>query len=217
MQVNRIPILILVMSIVYIFIIPSEPGNFKLFFKIIPMLLIIIYAMNQMPRQRSSTHWLVIIGLIFCIIGDGTLRWFIIGLTFFLVGHLFYLTAFSLQWKFSWYRFLMIIPLAILGFLMGNELIQAIASSGDEIFVLPVISYIAVITSMAWLAIMTGNKFAIIGSLLFLISDAILSWNMFISPVPYSHVLIMTTYYAAQFLIAHSISSVVKQSSRMVW
>ncbi|MFP3472641.1 lysoplasmalogenase family protein, partial [Micrococcus sp. SIMBA_144] len=56
-------------------------------------------------------------------------------------------------------------------------------------------------------AIMTGNKWAISGSLLFVLSDSILSWNMFVAAIPYSDVLIMSTYYSAQFLIAGSLAS----------
>ena len=41
-------------------------------------------------------------------------------------------------------------------------------------------------------------------ALLFLISDASLALNRFVSPFPYSGLLIMITYYLAQFLIAWS-------------
>lgn len=50
---------------------------------------------------------------------------------------------------------------------------------------------------------MTGNAAAIIGGVLFVISDSILSWNKF--NVAFSGPLIMLTYYAAQFCIANSI------------
>ena len=41
-------------------------------------------------------------------------------------------------------------------------------------------------------------------ALLFLISDASLALNRFVSPFPYSGLVIMITYYLAQFLIAWS-------------
>lgn len=43
------------------------------------------------------------------------------------------------------------------------------------------------------------------GALLFAVSDTILGLNVFYAPVPYSHQLIMTTYYAAQLGIALSV------------
>lgn len=67
---------------------------------------------------------------------------------------------------------------------------------------------------MAWSAIMTGNKWAIAGSFLFVLSDSILSWNLFVSDVPQSSLLIMSTYYTAQFLIAHSLGSLLTKSRK---
>lgn len=217
MQTNRLPVLILTMSILYIFIIPHEPLTFKLFFKLIPMVLIIIYAFYQTPKQKTAVHWLILIGLFFCSIGDGTIPWFIVGLSAFLIGHLFYLTGFISRWKCSKWRLASIIPIGIYAWLVGNELVQAIAHSEDTYLVIPVIVYITAIGSMAWFAIMTGNVFASIGSILFVISDSILAWNMFVSPVNYEHVFVMVTYYAAQFLIAHSLSSLGGKHTQIVW
>ncbi|MDQ6597861.1 lysoplasmalogenase family protein [Bacillus salipaludis] len=58
---------------------------------------------------------------------------------------------------------------------------------------------------MCWTGFLSQNIWAIIGSILFVLSDSILSWNLFVSEIPYSDILIMTTYYTAQFLIAHSL------------
>ncbi len=44
-----------------------------------------------------------------------------------------------------------------------------------------------------------------LGALFFVISDSVLSFNMFIVEVPYSHPIIMSTYYAAQLGIALSV------------
>ncbi|KFM64814.1 Lysoplasmalogenase-like protein TMEM86A, partial [Stegodyphus mimosarum] len=43
------------------------------------------------------------------------------------------------------------------------------------------------------------------GGILFAISDFILGFNMFHSPIPYSHIVVMITYYAAQLGIALSV------------
>ncbi|MEC5423925.1 lysoplasmalogenase [Virgibacillus sp. C22-A2] len=217
MPTNRLPMLILVMSLLYIFIVPPEPFIFKLFFKLIPMTMIILYAVRQSPKKKSLTHWLIIIGLFFSIIGDGTLHWFVVGLTAFLIGHLFYTVGFLTQWKFSMIRFGMILPIGVYGFYIGRELLASLNSTGNEGLMIPVLLYIITISLMAWSAIMTGNKWATLGSLLFVVSDSILAWNMFVAPVNFSGELIMITYYSAQFLIAHSLWSIVKGSNRIVW
>lgn len=200
-----LPVLILLMSVLYIFIIPTDPEGVKMLFKLIPMALIILYAYLQPSVSGKRYRWTMLAGLTFCMMGDGLLVWFIVGLSAFLIGHLFYMTAFFGKWTFSKLRFATIVPIAAYASFMGNELIQALIRDDDQALIVPVILYVAVISMMAWSAIMSGNKVAIAGSLLFVISDSILSWNMFVSDVTYSGIWIMTTYYAAQFMMARSI------------
>lgn len=207
MKKTNLPVLILAASILYIFFIPDEPLWFKLIFKLIPMVLITIYALFRMPRERLKIHWLILTGLIFCSIGDATLHWFIIGLSAFLIGHLFYIAAFLTQWKYKLYRLLSIVPLGIFGLVMGARMLEALQAGGDKALIVPVLFYIFAIILMAWSAFMTGNRWLIIGSLLFVASDSVLAWNMFVAPVAYSHLLIMSTYYSAQFFNAHSAAS----------
>lgn len=74
--------------------------------------------------------------------------------------------------------------------------------------------YIALIGFMGWRAmagvqlcndLWTWTKLsACIGSVLFMVSDLTIAVNKFCFPVPYSRVIIMATYYAAQMLIALS-------------
>ncbi|MFC4598258.1 lysoplasmalogenase [Cohnella hongkongensis] len=200
-----LPALIALTGLLYIFAIPSEPEAVKLLFKLIPMALIMVYAYRLSAEFRKRYHWLVMAGLFCCAVGDGTLRWFVVGLSAFLVGHLFYLTAFFGRWRFSKLRIASALPIAAFAFVMGNELTQALTDSGNTGLIVPVLAYVVVISTMGWSAIMTGSRTAIAGSLLFMASDSILSWNMFVSDVAYSGPLIMLTYYSAQFLIASSL------------
>ncbi|MFC6548529.1 lysoplasmalogenase [Cohnella cellulosilytica] len=199
------PALIALTGLLYIFVIPPEPEAVKLLFKVLPMALIIAYAYRLSSGSRKRYHWLVLAGLIFCAIGDGTLRWFVVGLSAFLVGHLFYLSAFLGRWRFSKLRLAAALPIAVFACIMGSRLVQALNADGQSGLIVPVIAYVAVISTMGWSAIMTGSRTAIAGSLLFMASDSILSWNMFVADIPYSGPLIMLTYYSAQFLIAGSL------------
>lgn len=205
MNKYRFPALIVLMSILYIFGIPTEPQAVKIVFKLIPMWLIIVYAYMQLPSPKRRSDWALLIGLFFCMLGDGLLRWFVIGLSAFLIGHLFYMMRFSSRWRFSKLRFVTIVPIALYGSFMGREIVHALIRDSHESLIVPVLLYISVISLMMWTAIMTGHRWAIIGSLLFTISDSILSWNMFVSDVTFSGPLIMTTYYTAQFCMAHSL------------
>ncbi|MBS4172821.1 lysoplasmalogenase [Bacillus sp. FJAT-49736] len=200
-----LPICILITGLLYIFVIPEQPLLVKILFKLIPMWLIIWYGYLQIPAKKTKTFWILLLGLFCCMLGDGLIYWFIIGLTAFLIGHLFYIAAFLRKWRYSALRFAAILPLAAYAFIIGRKIIMACIQDGNNALIIPVIIYIIVISFMAWLAIMTGNPLAIMGSILFVISDSILSWNKFVNPISYSDVLIMITYYSAQFLIARSI------------
>lgn len=200
-----LPISIFITGILYIFVIPSEPVLVSILFKLIPMWLILLYAFQQKPVISSSYRLLIGLGLFFCMLGDGLLYWFVIGLTAFLIGHLFYIAGFIRRFHFSLLRAVMILPLGIYGYFMANSIVEAIVDKGDDYLVIPVIVYVAVISLMGWFALMTGNAWAFAGSLLFILSDSVLAWNKFVEPVMYSGPIIMVTYYSAQFLIARSI------------
>lgn len=207
---NRlVPILIGLMAILYIFIVPSEPLAIKVTFKLIPMVLIILYALQRLPARPVPALRLVVIGLFFCMLGDGFIAVsFVSGLGAFLVGHLFYLTGFLKMSQMTKFRLAAIIPMGLYSLIIGSQLIASLSEAENDALVIPVIAYMLVISVMALSAILTGNKRAIAGSILFVISDSILSWNMFVSDIVYSDVFIMATYYSAQFLIAKSLASI---------
>jgi len=196
-----LPLAILVTGFIYTFL-----SSFLLF-KLIPMWLILLYAFLQPSGDTNAKRYkpIIMIGLFFCMLGDGLLHWFVVGLTAFLIGHLFYIAGFFQSWRFSKWRAITLIPIAAYSIIIGQNIVSAIAANGNSSMIIPVILYITVISLMAWFAIMTGNLWAIVGSLLFVASDSVLAWNKFVSDVTYSGAIIMVTYYTAQFLIAHSI------------
>ncbi|WP_310364028.1 lysoplasmalogenase [Neobacillus drentensis] len=205
LKTYRLPIFILLMSLIYIFAIPSKPEAIKMLFKLIPMWLILFYAYKQIPDKKSRPHWIIWSGLFICMLGDGLIRWFVIGLAAFLIGHLFYIAGFSRYWRFTKLSLLMILPIGLYGYVMGYHVIAALLQNHMDTLVVPVLMYIVIISLMSWTGFLSHNIWAIIGSILFVLSDSILSWNMFVSEIPHSDILIMTTYYTAQFLIAHSL------------
>lgn len=172
------------------------------------MILIILYAIQQMPSEKNLTHWLILSGLIFGMIGDGTLHWFLIGLSAFLINHIFYIAGFILQYRFTLFRFCFILPLLVASYFIGNRLLASLSFDGNESLFIPILFYIIVIMFMAWFAMMTGNKWVVLGSVLFVISDSILAWDMFVEPIYLSGVLVMIPYYSAQFFIAHSLKTI---------
>lgn len=196
---------IILFGLYYVFFLSHIAESLILIFKVMPMLLIIILAVTSKNVGIKKYQLLIVIGLVFCMVGDYTLQWFLIGLTSFLIGHIFYVLAFSSTNERqvpAWAK----IVLLVYGASMAVWIAGTVFSSGEVVLGIAVIAYIAVILTMGWTAIRTGSTFATIGALLFISSDSYLAINKFVMPLPFSHELIMLTYYSAQILIALSIS-----------
>ena len=202
---NILYVLIAVFSIIYIFRIGLEGSDLIMLFKLIPMVLIIILAITSKASNIKKYFLLITTGLIICAIGDYTIQWFIIGLSFFLVGHLFYISAFLSTNEQKPPKSVLAV-LILFGVIMAAIIAGGLFKDGDVVMGIAIIAYISVILTMGWTAWRTKSKFAIIGATLFIISDTILALNKFTVDVPYSGVLIMSTYYGAQILLALSIS-----------
>ncbi len=201
-----LPAAIALAGVGYIVAAPSDPLAVRLLFKVIPMVLIVAYAVVLLPTDVRRVHGLILVGLGFSAIGDVTLHWFLIGLSAFLVAHLCYLAGFLTHVQPTTGRAIWAAPLALVGVLVGSQLLGAILVAGDTELLVPVALYVVVILTMAWAAILTGNRWAGAGGVLFVTSDTILAWDMFVETLPYAGVAVMTTYYGAQLLIARSIA-----------
>lgn len=199
-----IGVLIAIMGIIYIFFVPAEPVSTKIMFKLIPMLLILLFAFIQPSGEPQKYKTLILSGLFVCMLADGLIYWFIIGLITFLIGHIWYIFAFKQIKRKSLPKWAVALLLAY-GLAMVIWLAGTLWSQGDIVLAIAVVIYIAVILMMGWNAFQTANKFAITGAFLFIFSDSVLAINKFILDVPYSNVLIMISYYGAQFLFAYSI------------
>lgn len=139
---------------------------------------------------------------------DYGLDMFIPGLVSFLIAHLFYIRAFSgkLQSSAMWVA----IPIVVVYYLVVMS--KLIPKAEPELRI-PVLVYGLAISSMAFLSINrffcnqlnTTSKFlSLLGSLSFVISDTVLAFNKFHTPIDNAKVIVMITYYGGQFCIAAS-------------
>ncbi len=196
--------LIIILGLYYVFFINTISEQFVMFFKLLPMVLIILLAILTKAENVIPYKTLIIIALIFCALGDYTIQWFIIGLICFLIGHLFYIRAF-LTAKETIAPLWITICLSLYGLAMMIWIGGSLIKEDNMILAIAVFAYMVIILIMGWTSFRAGSKPAIIGAFLFIISDSILAINKFMFPVEYSHQLIMLTYYSAQILIALSI------------
>ncbi len=203
---------IITMGIIYIFFIPAEPVGFKIFMKLIPMALIILFALTTQSLFSRTYKQLIIAGLVVCMIADGVIYWFLVGLVTFFIGHIFYILAFRHMSRKPvpiWAA----VPLLLYGAGMALWIAGSQFTAGQTVLGVAIIAYISIILTMGWMAIRTRMTLAIIGALLFMFSDSILAIDRFVYDIPYRDALVMVSYYAAQVFIAASIGSrVVKYS-----
>nr|XP_025843976.1 lysoplasmalogenase-like protein TMEM86A [Vulpes vulpes] len=172
-------------------------------------LFLLAHGLGFLLAHPSATR--IFVGLVFSALGDAFLIWqdqgyFVHGLLMFAVTHMLYASAFGMR------------PLAL-----RTGLVMAVLSCLAYALLYPCLSdaftylvgvYVALIGFMGWRA-MAGLRLvgaawrwtelaAGSGAVLFIISDLTIALNKFCFLVPYSRALIMSTYYAAQMLIALS-------------
>ena len=101
----------------------------------------------------------------------------------------------------------------LLPFFVYGILIFIVLSPGLKAMKLPVLAYVVVILVMGWLAWErwndTGQRLAFLaffGAILFIISDSVLAINRFRQPFEMARALTLSTYFAAQWMIAFSIN-----------
>ncbi|HSC98674.1 MAG TPA: lysoplasmalogenase [Casimicrobiaceae bacterium] len=150
-------------------------------------------------------------GLFLSLVGDVLLMLpvdlFAAGLGAFLLAHLCYLAAFLGESPF------LARPVALVGYaLVAAALVTAVFRGVPLALRAPVIAYVVVITLMATQAAVwmlekpsPNAQRAAIGAAWFLVSDATLAIDRFRMDVPYRELVILGTYYLAQWCIARSV------------
>lgn len=208
-------ILFSLFAVFYIFFIDTVATSWHMVFKLIPMLLLLVLAFTTPIEQVKRYKLIVCIGLLFCAIGDYTLQWFLIGLTSFLIGHLFYIAAFR-STNTTNTPLVVKILLCLYGLIMVIWIAGSIIQENDFVLAGAVVLYISVILMMGWTSFRVGTIWAVTGALLFIASDSVLAINRFIIDVAFSHEIIMLTYYGAQLCFVVSIAKYDEVQAKMV-
>lgn len=175
--------------------------------KPVPVWLLVLWVASA---RRSRYTVCIALGLLFGSLGDILLELsphlFVHGLGAFLVGHLFYLGAFSEKNR-------RLRPLLLLPLLLGSVGIVLLCGEQAGPLVGPIVVYCTALSCVAWRAMarVTGNPLdrpdqwaGAIGAVLFTLSDGLIALNRFYAPVPYSMLAIMSTYWFAQLGISRS-------------
>lgn len=177
--------------------------------KPIPIFLLAL-ALAATPTPADDRYrWLVVAGLTCSMVGDVWLLFpqhFRRGLATFLVAHLCYIGAFSRAGTASAGAWLLLVPFALAGAGMLACLWPHLRAQRPAVAL-----YIGVLALMSWRAAVRvpavdppGGALALAGALAFMVSDGSLAVDRFARPFRAADAVVMTTYYAAQALIASS-------------
>ncbi|KAM5236298.1 lysoplasmalogenase TMEM86B [Ctenodactylus gundi] len=174
----------------------DQPSWFSALVKCLPVLCLVLFLWVVSPGGTYT--WLLQGALLCSAVGDICLIWpeaFLYGVAAFAAALALYLWAFG----FSPLR-----PDLLLLTLLASVVYQGLLLPHlQSDTALPLLVYGLLLTAMLWRGLARGGS-AGWGSLLFAVSDGVLVWNLFVQPLPYSRLVTMTTYYAAQLLIALS-------------
>lgn len=171
-------------------------------------------AAAVMPDADPTYRLLILCGLTFSLAGDVFLLFpqhFVPGLVSFLVAHVVYIVAFAEGTALR--------PVLLLPYLAASAPLLRLLWPNLGRLRIPVILYVAALVGMAWVAASRALTFstgpataAAIGAALFVVSDATLALRKFRKPFASVQLIIMTTYVAAQMLIAFSVTGTAAHS-----
>jgi len=177
-------------------------------FKPLTTSLIVLVALRGAGATAGAYRWLVVAGLLCSLAGDVFLMLprdaFLAGLVSFLFAHDFYIVAFTREGVHV--RWWAAVPFALYGFRMLRSLWPRVGGLRVPVAVyVTAILLMAVLASGRWLAVGGwAGAAAGAGAVLFVVSDSALAWDRFVGAFRGAQLLILGTYFAAQWLIALS-------------
>ncbi len=196
-------------------ILSSVLGLLPLHFVCKPLTMLIamawVYLRASQVRALERFDWLLMAALAASMAGDVFLMlpggYFIPGLASFLVAHLFYIALF--RQGIGWFPSARALLLTLgVGAAMYAWVWVGLT---DLVLKVAVAAYVGVISLMVAQAIGrstvlrdTGSRAAALGACVFMLSDSLIAINRFVQPLPMVSLWVLTTYYAAQFLMVRN-------------
>ncbi|HEX8250805.1 MAG TPA: lysoplasmalogenase [Pyrinomonadaceae bacterium] len=179
-----------------------------------PATMIFIIALAWSGGERKGFYlWAILAGFVFSLVGDTFLisaQNFVFGLASFLVAHLCYIAAFfkAGEGKFK--------PVSLSAYLVGGAIFMLVSGGVPENLKIAVAIYALAISTMLGAALnfyLTRKTppalFALSGAIFFVLSDALLAYNKFNGEFFLAKLLILATYFLAQWLIARSVGKAI--------
>lgn len=193
-----------VFSIIYLLSLEHTPYRFSWLLKITPIMILIIYTYLQPSRKLNFVFML---GLLFSILGDFILEYFtnqafVFGLASFFIAHCFYIFCLGRWNSHLFLKFNRKNLYSILVVAYGSMVIMLIVSQLGDLLI-PVLAYMLILFTMTISTLFSyqSNKWLMLGGVSFMISDSLIGLNKFYLAFDYSNLLIMLSYFLAQYFL----------------
>ena len=183
-------------------------GMLKPLVMVFAIIFVAASARSTWASGRFGTY--LLLALVFSMGGDIALLWpetlFVLGLGLFLIAHIFYIVLFRQGQAWFPSRKALVLVLAV-----GAGMYAVIwPGLADPVLKVAVAAYVTVISLMAAQAIGratvlgdAASRWVAVGACIFMVSDACIAINKFLTPLPLASLAILATYYCAQLLIVH--------------
>ena len=185
----------------------------KLEFFAKPAVMIFLWIwLYESTALQGVTFWFGI-GIFMSLLGDMALlsssdRMFLLGLVAFLLTHVFYLIGFKDELlNFTAWSTVLILFIYVNSVRLLRRIASAMQANGKGALSIPVIVYGLVISLMLYAAMATmydpawktsAALLVTVGAILFWISDLVLAWNKFVSPLKRGRILNILSYHLGQ-------------------
>jgi uncharacterized membrane protein YhhN len=178
------------------------------------MIILFLWLWTSVGLNEASL-WFGL-GILLSLMGDALLmisldRLFLAGLAAFLVAHVAYLVGFNIPIPgISVWGIFLAIMVGLGGMRVIRRILAALVANGQDRMRTPIIIYGVVISLMLLSAMMkmtdlawNANAAALVsvGAFLFYISDIILAWNKFVSPIQYGRIYNIGAYHLGQIAL----------------
>lgn len=199
-------ILLVILGILFIsdlVLVTQDEYHFLRFFtKPFLMPLVIAIYLLKVTKKSAINSWFLS-GLIFSFLGDTFLlfKWgFLPGLGSFLLAHVLYILSFV---KLRVAKMYASIPFILLYLFFLVYFLHPYLKEME----IPVVIYGITLSTMAYFSLRTKNKWLVAGAFLFVISDSLLSFNMFVNYSTITELGVMITYVLAQLSLVRGMLS----------
>lgn len=176
--------------------------------KPLTMVVLIGVALALNPTSDAQRWWFVA-ALVLSLAGDVFLMlpndMFVAGLASFLLAHVAYVVGFLIVSPGSPAPVVTTALVLVVSAVLWNRLRTGMRASGQSEFLIPVTAYVVVIAAMVASALASGNWVAMVGAVLFMISDSIIGETKFVGPRRHERIAIMSTYHLGQILLVLSL------------